>query len=72
MSDDADAKPPEYYTVAELATLLRVHESTVRKWIECGVLSALKPLGTRVVRIHASEVNRFISCQVTIQRTSAE
>lgn len=40
----------EYYTVSEVAELLRVSEMTVRRWIWSGKLSAVR--AGRSVRVH--------------------
>jgi excisionase family DNA binding protein len=36
-----NASPEDLLTVGEVAKLLRVHDSTVRRWIKAGVLEAI-------------------------------
>lgn len=57
----ARERVPEFYTVAELASRLRVSQFTVRRWIWGRRLKA-KMLGSRI-RIPASEAERFLSEQ---------
>ena len=47
-----------YYTTAEVAALLRVHRSTVVRWIDEGRVEAMKTPGG-MYRIPASEVERI-------------
>lgn len=44
---------PTYYTVNEVADLLRVHQRTVRKWLDAGKLERVKA-GGRVLIPSAS------------------
>lgn len=48
----------QQYTRAEVAELLGVGESTVRKWINEGQLRAYR-YGARLVRVDAADVRRF-------------
>ena len=52
---------PAFYTVAELATVLRISQFTVRRWVWSGVLDA-KMLGTRI-RIPRTAVESFLADQ---------
>lgn len=49
---------PKYYTVNETADLLRVHQRTVRKWMDAGKLEYVKA-GRRVL-IPTEAVEAFI------------
>lgn len=52
----------EFYTRSEVAKYLRVHERTVDRWIQGGVIKGYK-LGTgktAVWRIRKSEVENFL------------
>ena len=51
-------------TVHEIASILRVDDTTVRRWIKNGALNAVrlphKPTGRReVYRIYPSEIRKF-------------
>lgn len=48
----------QWWTVAELATHLKVHVNTVRAWIQRGDLKAAKTPGNHL-RIPQSEVDRI-------------
>lgn len=50
---------PTLLTVPEFAAALRVHRTTVVRWIEAGTLTALKP--GRDYRIPASELRRLLA-----------
>lgn len=50
---------PEGMTPAEVATALKVHPRTVRKWIEGGKLRGFR-VGSRF-RVTHSEVERFVA-----------
>ncbi len=52
--------PPTFYTVTEVAKLLRVGRSTVVRWIQLGQLKAVK-LPSGVYRVPKSEVDRLLS-----------
>lgn len=47
-------------TVEEVAALLRVHHSTVRRFIADGQLTALRP-GGKVYRISRDDLDRFMA-----------
>jgi excisionase family DNA binding protein len=47
----------EYLTVEEVAKQLRVNEKTVRRWINSGILVAIKP--QKEYRIAKSELEDF-------------
>jgi excisionase family DNA binding protein len=47
-------------TVEEVASMLRVHHSTVRRFIADGQLTALR-LGGKVYRISRDDVERFLA-----------
>lgn len=51
---------PEYWTVPEIATRLRVSKPTVYRWIEDGKLKANKP-SDRTVRISNEDFEAFIT-----------
>lgn len=54
--------PPDVFTAAEVAALLRVDATTVRKWIADGKVRAITtPTGRR--RIPAGEVERLTRAQ---------
>ena len=48
----------EFYTVKEVADLLRVKPRTIYRWIEDGIIVATKPI--RAIRIHKLDVAAFI------------
>lgn len=56
----------EFYTVNEVAKLLKLNPQTVRNWIDRGDLPAVR-VGARRVRIRASELDRFIEQGRTAQ-----
>ena len=47
------------YTAGELAELLRVHVTTVRRWIVRGELRAMRLPGGGLYRIASEEVDRL-------------
>jgi carbon-monoxide dehydrogenase medium subunit len=49
----------DYLTVAEVARLLRVHRTTVWRWIATGRLHAYR-IGTRTLRIRRDDLRRFL------------
>ena len=53
----------EFYTVAEVANLLRVSESTIRNYIKKGFIKAIKfgPERRATVRIPKSEIEGLYS-----------
>jgi excisionase family DNA binding protein len=50
---------PELLTVAQVAKLFRLHEMTIRSWIEAGTLPAVW-IGERRVRIKREDLDAFI------------
>lgn len=59
-----DITIPEFMTVRELANLLRVNETTVRRWIGHGNLEALLLPGTgkhKTYRIPRSSIEQMIN-----------
>ena len=50
----------EYLTVAEAAELLKVHKSTIWRWIESGSLPAYR-VGRRGVRLKKEDLERSIT-----------
>jgi excisionase family DNA binding protein len=50
----------EYLTVAEAATLLKVHKSTIWRWIENGQLPAYR-VGQRGVRLKKADLERSLT-----------
>jgi excisionase family DNA binding protein len=50
----------EYLTVAEAASLLKVHKSTIWRWIENGSLPAYR-VGQRGVRLKKADVEQFLT-----------
>ena len=49
----------QYYTVAEVAKLLNVHEMTVRQWYASGKLH-IQRVGRKAVRISTVELRMFL------------
>lgn len=61
------AEGDEYLTVAEVARLLRVHRTTVWRWITAGRLHGYR-LGTRTLRVRRDDLRRFLhSAAVSIR-----
>jgi excisionase family DNA binding protein len=48
-----------YLTVAQAAEQLGVHQSTIRRWIDAGILTAYR-VGPKRVRIRAADVERTV------------
>jgi excisionase family DNA binding protein len=46
-------------SVADVATRLKVHPETVRRWIRAGKIKARKTPGARDYRIRQSEIDRY-------------
>ena len=55
-----NALDDQYLTVAEAASLLKVHKSTIRRWIDDGELPAYR-VGYRRVALKRSDVARVIA-----------
>jgi len=51
--------PPYYVTVAEVADVLRVDPSTVRRWIEAGTLEAIT-LPSGVYRVPRTALDALV------------
>jgi excisionase family DNA binding protein len=49
----------EMYTAEEVAKIMKVHISTVRKWVRMKALKTVK-IGIRGYRIRRSDLDRFI------------
>jgi excisionase family DNA binding protein len=49
----------EMYTAEEVAKIMKVHISTVRKWVRTKALKTVK-IGIRGYRIRRSDLDRFI------------
>jgi len=52
-------KKSSYYTIEEVADLLKVSRESVRRWVRSKKLPAIK-LGGKYIRIEASDLNSFI------------
>ena len=50
----------EFYTIAEVAKILKVHEITVRRWAESGKIHTIH-FSSQIVRIRWSEIERIAS-----------
>lgn len=53
-------EPQKYYTVMEVAQMLRVSERQVRNWVERGELKVFR-IGKRGYRIAENDLNAFIA-----------
>lgn len=53
-------KKPTYYTIEEVAEMLKVNPESVRRWVRSKQLPAIK-LGGKYIRVEASDLSRFIS-----------
>ncbi len=67
MSDDRRKKKftythPAYYSLADVAVILRVSMQTVRRWIKEGKLPAIKIGGedSRIIRVRREDLDDFI------------
>jgi excisionase family DNA binding protein len=61
----------EFLTVAEVASILKLNQQTVRNWIDTGKLPAVR-IGPRRVRIRRSDFDRLISERYTGTPPSAK
>jgi excisionase family DNA binding protein len=52
-------KNQTYYTIEEVANLLKVNPESVRRWVRSKKLPAIK-LGGKYIRIEASDLDGFI------------
>lgn len=59
--DSETTREPEYLTVEEVATLLRLREKTVREWISRGILEAYK-IG-KVLRIRRDHLDQALEAR---------
>jgi excisionase family DNA binding protein len=50
-----------FYTIKEIATMLKVHETTVRRWILDGKLESVKVGNT--VRVSGDDFRRFVNAK---------
>lgn len=50
----------KFYTVIEVADVLRVSESTIQSWVRAGKLKASKLGGTKTIRIRESDLIAFV------------
>lgn len=63
----------QWLTVRDVATSLKVHEETVRRWIRRGDLVALDLGGPRAgYRVRRSDLDRFIEGNFNRPTTSGE
>lgn len=51
----------KWYTVEQVATLLQVHENTVRRWLRAGELAAMNLGGKAGYRIRGADLDGFIA-----------
>jgi len=56
---DKRMQDDEMLTAGEVAKIMKVHISTVRKWVRSGELRVVD-IGPREYRIRRSELNRFV------------
>lgn len=52
-------KKQTYFTIEEVADLFKVNRESVRRWVRCKKLSALK-LGGKYIRIESGDLDEFI------------
>jgi len=52
-------KKSNYYTIEEVAELLKVNKESVRRWVRSKKLPAIK-LGGKYIRIEANDLSVFI------------
>lgn len=57
----ADQTQPQFYTVEEVAELLRCHEKTIRRRINRRELLATKPPGSGCYLIPRNAINDYLS-----------
>ena len=50
---------PIYYTIEEVANILKVNPESVRRWVRAKKLPAIK-LGDKYIRIESSDLDSFI------------
>ena len=49
-----------YYTIEEVAEMLKVNPESVRRWVRSKQLPAIK-LGGKYIRVETGDLDRFIS-----------
>ena len=59
---DRGMQGDEMLTAEEVAKIMKVHITTVRKWIRSNELKVVE-IGTREYRIRRSELDRFIQAR---------
>jgi excisionase family DNA binding protein len=60
MNDNQTAAEQSYLTVAQAAQQLRVHPSTIRRWIDSGLLRAYR-VGQKRIAIQPSDLARMVA-----------
>lgn len=53
-------KKTTYYTIEEIAEMLKVNPESVRRWVRSKKLPAIK-LSGKYIRVKASDLDRFIN-----------
>jgi excisionase family DNA binding protein len=51
----------ELMSVAEVAQRLRVHQTTIYVMLRRGVLHAVRPFGSRAIRLRRSEIEAIVT-----------
>ena len=59
----------KFYTVVEVAEILKVTEGTIRDWIRKGKLGATKLGGTKTVRISEEDLTKFYNDNKVVSGT---
>jgi excisionase family DNA binding protein len=49
----------KFYTISEVAEILKVTQGTVSEWVRKGKIGAIKVGGTKTVRISEEDLKRF-------------
>lgn len=57
-----------FLTIQEIAKICRVHDKTVYRWIEDGLLEASE-LGIRTYRVRRPDLNRFLAIRRTVRKS---
>ena len=52
---------PEFITVEEAATMLKVDPATIRNWLKAGKIEGKKIPGTKRWRINLDKLKKFLS-----------
>jgi len=50
-----------FYTVSEIAQILKVTEGTVSEWVRKGRIGAIKVGGTKTIRVGEDDLNKFLA-----------